>query len=222
MVHTLSHKTKPPKGKTFSKKFVAALCYAAEVHAKQFRKRTGRPYIGHLLGVTSVTTEYGGDEEMAIAALLHDAVEDQGGLPRLRAIRRKFGKRVARIVDGCTDSYTQPKRPWLERKRAYIARLEKESAEVRLVSAADKLCNVRETLHDVRVQGENVFERFDGQKEGTLWYYRELVRVFRKAGENPLIEELDRAVTELCKPSLPLERKAQARGNHPRHSDGGS
>lgn len=197
MVHKLSHKTKPPKGKIFSKTFVAALCYAADLHAKQFRKRTGRPYIGHLLGVTSVTIEYGGDEEMVIAALLHDAVEDQGGLPRLREIRSKFGKRVAHIVDGCTDSFTQPKGPWLERKRAYIARVEKESAEVRLVSAADKLCNVRETLHDVRVQGENVFERFDGKREGSLWYYRELVRVFRKAGNNPLVEELDRAVTEL-------------------------
>lgn len=197
MVHKPAHKTKPPKGKTFSKKFVSALCYAADLHAKQFRKRTGRPYIGHLLGVTSITVEYGGDEEMAIAALLHDAVEDQGGLPRLREIRRKFGKRVAHIVDGCTDSYTQPKPPWMERKRAYIARAAKESAEVCLVSAADKLANVRETLHDVRVQGESVFERFEGKKDGTLWYYRELVRVFRKAGNNPLVEELGRAVTAL-------------------------
>jgi (p)ppGpp synthase/HD superfamily hydrolase len=198
MVHKPAHKTKtPPKGKIFSKKFVSALCYAADLHAKQFRKRTGRPYIGHLLGVTSITVEYGGDEEMAIAALLHDAVEDQGGLPRLREIRRKFGKRVAHIVDGCTDSYTQPKPPWMERKRAYIARAAKESTEVRLVSAADKLANVRETLHDVRVQGQSVFERFEGKKDGTLWYYRELVRVFRKAGSNPLVEELDRAVKAL-------------------------
>ena len=197
MVHKPSQNTKAFKEKTFSKKFVAALCYAADLHATQFRKRTGRPYIGHLLGVTSITIEYGGDEEMAIAALLHDAVEDQGGLPRLREIRRKFGKRVAHIVDGCSDSYTQPKPPWLERKRAYIVRAAKESDEVRLVSASDKLANVRETLHDVREQGESVFERFEGKKEGTLWYYRELVRVFRKAGSNPLVEELDRAVTEL-------------------------
>jgi GTP pyrophosphokinase len=197
MVHKRSHKIKTPQGKTFSEKFVAAICYAADLHAKQFRKRTGRPYIGHLLGVTSITIEYGGDEEMAIAALLHDAVEDQGGLPQLLKIRRKFGKRVAHIVDGCTDSYTQPKPPWMERKRAYIARAAKESAEVRLVSAADKLANVRETLHDVRVKGESVFERFEGKKEGTLWYYRELVSVFGKAGSNPLVEELDRAVTEL-------------------------
>ncbi|HEY1472429.1 MAG TPA: HD domain-containing protein [Candidatus Acidoferrum sp.] len=191
------NKTKPPRTRTFSKKFIAALSYAASLHAKQFRKRTGRPYIGHLLAVTSITIEYGGDEQMAIAALLHDAVEDQGGSPRLREIRRKFGKRVAHIVDGCTDSYTQPKPPWMERKRAYIARVPREPADVRLVSAADKLANVRETLHDVRVQGQSVFERFEGKKEGTLWYYRELVRVFRKAGNNPLIDELHRTVTEL-------------------------
>ncbi len=128
MVHNSYHKPKRQKEKTFSKKFVAALCYAAELHAKQFRKRTSRPYIGHLLAVTSIVIEYGGDEEMAIAALLHDAVEDQGGTPRLREIRRKFGKRVAHIVDGCTDSNMQPKPPWLERKRAYVARGERISA----------------------------------------------------------------------------------------------
>jgi len=211
MAHKPAHKTKLPQGKTFSKKFVAALCYAADLHAKQFRKRTGRPYIGHLLGVTSIAIEYGGDERMAIAALLHDAVEDQGGLPRLREIRRKFGKRVAHIVDGCTDSCAQPKPPWLQRKRAYIARAAKEPAEVRLVSAADKLANVRETLHDLRVQGESVFERFEGKKDGTLWYYRALVRVFRKAGNSPLVEELDRAVTELEIKSASRTRSADAR-----------
>lgn len=134
---------------------------------------------------------------MAIAALLHDAVEDQGGLPRLREIRRKFGARVARMVDGCTDSYTEPKPPWHERKLAYIQRVAGEPDDVCLVSAADKLSNVRETIHDLRVQGDSVFEKFQGKKDGTLWYYRALVEVFRKAGTNPLIEELDRAVSEL-------------------------
>ena len=134
---------------------------------------------------------------MAIAALLHDAVEDQGGLPRLREIRRKFGERVARIVDGCTDSYTEPKPPWRERKLAYIQRVAREPDDVRLVSAADKLSNVRETIHDLRVHGDSVFEKFQGKKGGTLWYYRALADVFRKAGTNPLIEELDRAVSEL-------------------------
>jgi (p)ppGpp synthase/HD superfamily hydrolase len=121
----------------FSLKFRKALDYAARVHARQMRKKTGRPYIGHLMSVAALVIEYGGDEEMAIAALLHDAVEDQGGLRRLREIRKKFGKRVAHIVDGCTDSYTEPKPPWLERKRAYVERLRQEDAEVLLVSAAD-------------------------------------------------------------------------------------
>ena len=134
---------------------------------------------------------------MAIAALLHDAVEDQGGRPRLREIQRKFGKRVAHIVDGCTDSYVEPKPPWMDRKREYLERLARESDEVRLVSAADKLSNVRETLYEVRVHGDAVFDRFAGKKDGTLWYYRALVTEFRKAGSNPLIEELDRVVTEL-------------------------
>jgi (p)ppGpp synthase/HD superfamily hydrolase len=181
----------------FSNRFAQALAYAARVHAGQVRKRTERPYIGHLLSVASIVIEYGGDEDMAIGALLHDAVEDQGGLPRLGEIRKKFGKRVAGIVDGCTDSYTQPKPPWLQRKRAYVERVSSESEEVRLVSAADKLSNTREVLHDFRVHGESVFERFAGNKEGTLWYYRALVDTFRKAGDNPLVEELDRVVSRL-------------------------
>jgi len=134
---------------------------------------------------------------MAIAALLHDAVEDQGGLPRLREIRKKFGKRVAHIVDGCTDSYTEPKPPWLDRKRAYINRLRNESSEVRLVSAADKLSNARETLYELRVHGDGVFDRFAGKRDGTLWYYRALVNEFRKLGSNPLVDEFDRVVTRL-------------------------
>jgi (p)ppGpp synthase/HD superfamily hydrolase len=167
------------------------------LHGRQFRKRTQRPYIGHLLSVTSLVIEYGGDEEMAIAALLHDAVEDQGGMPRLREIRKKFGERVAHIVDGCTDSYSDPKPPWLDRKRAYIERLRNESAEVRLVSAADKLSNARETLYELRIHGDAVFDRFAGKKDGTLWYYRALVGEFRKLDNTPLIDEFDRIVTEL-------------------------
>jgi (p)ppGpp synthase/HD superfamily hydrolase len=192
-----SAKSKRTKPSSYSPKFRKALDYAARIHARQIRKKTSRPYIGHLLNVASLVIEYGGDEEMAIAALLHDAVEDQGGLPRLREIRRKFGRRVAHIVDGCTDSYVIPKPPWLDRKRAYVERVGKESAEVRLVSAADKLSNVRETIHDLRVQGQSVFHRFAGKKDGTLWYYRALVDEFRKARSSPLVEELARAVSEL-------------------------
>lgn len=193
-VASIATRTRP---RVFSNRFIQALTYAARLHARQIRKRTARPYIGHLLSVTSIVIEYGGDEEMAIAALLHDAVEDQGGRPRLREIERKFGRRVAHIVDGCTDSYDQPKPPWLDRKRVYVERLRDELAEVRLVSAADKLSNARETLHDVRVHGDSVFDRFAGKKDGTLWYYRALVQEFRKTGSNPLIEEFARVVAEL-------------------------
>ena len=190
-------KSKNTTPSTSTPQFRKALDYAARVHARQTRKKTGRPYIGHLMSVAALVIEYGGDEEMAIAALLHDAVEDQGGLPRLREIDRKFGKRVAHIVDGCTDSYIEPKPPWLERKKDYVQRVSRESPEVLLVSAADKLSNVRETAHDLRVQGAEVFQRFAGKKDGTLWYYRALVDEFRKTGSHPLFEELARAVNEL-------------------------
>jgi len=181
----------------FSERFARALAYAEKLHARQRRKVTNKPYIGHLMSVTSIVIAYGGDEEMAIAALLHDAVEDQGGLLRLREIQRKFGKRVARIVDGCTDSYTEPKPPWLVRKQDYIARVASEPQDTLLVSAADKVSNARDILQDVRVDGDAAFERFQGKKEGTLWYYRTLVTEFRKAGSNPLVDELNRVVTEL-------------------------
>jgi len=181
----------------YSPKFAQAFAYAARLHARQRRKGTNKPYIGHLMSVTSIVIAYGGDEEMAIAALLHDAVEDQGGIQRLHEIRKRFGKRVARIVDGCTDSYTEPKPPWLERKQNYIVRIAKEDADTRLVSAADKLSNARDILQDVRVHGDQTFERFHGKKDGTLWYYRTLITEFRKAGSNRLVEELDRVVTEL-------------------------
>lgn len=180
-------------------RFIEALGYAAELHLHQRRKGKGQPYVGHLLGVAAIVIHHGGGEDEAIAALLHDAVEDQGGLPRLDEIRQKFGERVAHIVDGCTDSYevAGPKQEWGERKRAYIARIANESDDVRLVSAADKLANAREILSDYRTEGDAVFLRFQGRKQGTLWYYRTLVDVFRKAGSTPLIEELDRVVTEL-------------------------
>jgi len=178
---------------------VEALGYAAELHLRQRRKGKGQPYVGHLLGVAAIVIQHGGGEDEVIAALLHDAVEDQGGLPRLDKIREKFGDGVARIVDGCTDSYevSGEKREWGERKRAYIEKVAHEPEDVRLVSAADKLANAREILSDCRAEGDAVFDRFTGRKVGTLWYYRTLVNVFRKAGSNSLIDELDRVVTEL-------------------------
>jgi len=154
------------------------------------------PYLSHLMAVASLVLEAGGDEEMAIAALLHDVVEDCGGVPRLREIRRKFGARVARMVEGCTDSFGDPKLPWLERKRAYLGRLSKEDPETRLVSAADKLHNVRTVLTDYRQHGESIWGRFNGGRDGTLWYYRALRQEFGRK-PNRLTRELQTTLDEL-------------------------
>lgn len=183
--------------KPLGERFERALVYAARLHATQAKKGTRRPYVGHLLGVASLVIHYGGDEDQAIGALLHDAVEDQGGLPTLRAIRRRFGAHVADIVAGCSDSFTTPKPPWRERKENYIAHVRHAAADVRLVSAADKLDNARAILDDLRHIGDRVWLRFKGRKDGTLWYYREILRAFEEAGTNPLVEELGRAVAEM-------------------------
>jgi (p)ppGpp synthase/HD superfamily hydrolase len=171
--------------------------YAARLHARQVQKGSHRPYVGHLLGVASLVIRYGGDQDQAIAALLHDAVEDQGGMSTLRAIRRKFGPRVAHIVEGCSDSFTTPKPPWRRRKQNYIAHVRHASADVRLVSAADKLDNARTIVADLRRIGDRVWSRFKGRKEGTLWYYREILAALEEPGPNPLVEELGRTVRQM-------------------------
>jgi (p)ppGpp synthase/HD superfamily hydrolase len=185
-----------------SPRFENALQYATVLHSSQLRKATGVPYIAHLLGVTSIVLEYGGNEDEAIGALLHDAVEDQGGQGRLEDIRVRFGEAVADIVEGCTDSLASHKPPWRERKEQYIAHLPQASASVRLVSAADKLYNSQATLRNYRQVGEAVWSRFSGGKAGTLWYFRALVAAFRPAGPHALVDELDRVVTELEKLSV--------------------
>jgi len=149
------------------------------------------------MGVASLVLEAGGDEDLAIAALLHDVVEDCGGMPILKEVRRRFGARVAKVVDGCTDSDSYPKAPWLERKEKYIARLKRENADTRLVSAADKLNNVRSIVSDYRAIGESVWSRFAGEREGTLWYYRTLRDEFLRHKPNRITRELELAVNEL-------------------------
>lgn len=178
-------------------RFDDAFVYAHRIHRNQRRKRTERPYISHLMGVASLVLQYGGDEEQAIAALLHDAVEDCGGAPRLKEIREKFGERVARIVNGCTDSEQMQKPPWRERKQRYVDHVRKEEPDVLLVSAADKLYNVREILMDLREHGSAVWDRFSGGREGSLWYYRALVEAFHGRAAHALVDELERAVSEL-------------------------
>ncbi|HXX02528.1 MAG TPA: HD domain-containing protein [Candidatus Acidoferrales bacterium] len=171
--------------------------FAAEKHGGQARKASTIPYITHLMGVASLVLEAGGDEDLAIAALLHDVVEDCGGAPMLKEVRRRFGARVAKVVDGCTDSDTYPKPPWRERKENYIRHLKKADAATRLVSAADKLNNIRSILADYREIGESIWSRFNGGREGTLWYYRTLRDEFLRHKMNRITRELELAVNEL-------------------------
>jgi (p)ppGpp synthase/HD superfamily hydrolase len=174
-----------------------AFRYAAAKHAGQTRKQSAVPYLSHLMAVASLVLEAGGDEDLAIAALLHDVVEDCGGMPRLREIHRMFGARVARIVEGCTDSFGEPKPEWVERKKDYLRELKHADRETRLVSAADKLHNVRTILADHRQHGESIWTRFTGKREGTLWYYRALSDEYQRRTRNRITRELAMVVEEL-------------------------
>jgi (p)ppGpp synthase/HD superfamily hydrolase len=197
-----------PKSQTVTPlglRFEQALLFATRKHAGQHRKGTAVPYVAHLLGVASLVLEAGGDEDLVIAALLHDVVEDCGGAPVLKEVRRRFGKRVAHVVDGCTDTDLDPKPPWLQRKKDYIAHLRTADADTRLVSAADKLHNVRSIVTAYREIGDRVWERFHGKRDGTLWYYRTLLDEFQRKKSIPLIRELERAVIELEAVVTPAE-----------------
>jgi (p)ppGpp synthase/HD superfamily hydrolase len=178
-------------------RFEEALVFAAQKHRGQSRKRTDVPYVAHLLSVSALVLEAGGDEDLAIAALLHDVVEDCGGAPVLDEVRRCFGARVASIVAGCTDNAGSAKPSWRARKEEYLRHLRLADEDVRLVSAADKLHNLRSVVAGYRQVGDAVFERFAGRRDGTLWYYRALAAEFRRGARNELMEDLDRALGEL-------------------------
>jgi (p)ppGpp synthase/HD superfamily hydrolase len=179
-----------------TKRFDDALRYAAATHRDQTRKGTAIPYISHLMAVASLVLEHGGDEDTAIAALLHDAVEDQGGEARMDDVKARFGPRVAEIVAACTDAWTDPKPPWKDRKVEYVAHVRAAPLEVRLVSMADKLHNGA-LVSDYRDVGEDLWSRFNGGRDGTLWYYRALADAFGDGGPSPLLEEFQRNVAEL-------------------------
>jgi len=179
------------------RRFEQALLFAHRQHAGQLRKGTPAPYISHLLGVAGLVLEAGGDEDLAIAALLHDVVEDCGGTPMLKEVRRRFGKRVAHVVEGCTDTCLDPKPAWRRRKENYVRHLRTADADTHLVSAADKLHNARHILSDYHQDGEMIWSRFHGKRQGTLWYYRALLKEFRRRKPNRLVNELERVVVEL-------------------------
>jgi len=175
-------------------RFVEAVRYAADTHKEQPRKGTDVPYISHLLAVASFVLDDGGDEDAAIAALLHDAAEDQGGRARLDDIRARFGDKVARIVEDCTDSWSVPKEEWMDRKERYVEHAKKLDRDTLRVSAADKVHNAYTILRDLRTEGDDVWKRFKASADDIIWYYDALVRSFRDAGGGRLVDELERVV----------------------------
>lgn len=180
-----------------SRRFEQALVFAAQTHRTQVRKGSGIPYIGHLLGVCSLVIEDGGSETEAIAALLHDAAEDQGGETMLIEISDRFGKDVADIVSACSDTLIEPKPPWRARKQAYIMHLDEQPDPVLRVSLADKLFNARAMLRDYLLVGDAIWERFRLGRDGQLWYYRELANAFGRLRPGPMARELRETVDEL-------------------------
>ena len=184
---------------TTTDRFASAMAYAYQVHSGQRRKGTGIPYIAHILGVTAIAMEYGADEDQSIGALLHDAAEDGGGEATLAEIRARFGDAVAEIGLGCSASLVEDPEdtlPWQERKENYLAHLESASQSVCLVSAADKLHNVRSIIRDYHEHGEAIWDRFQGSRDGTLWYYETvadtLIRRYRSQLTRDLQDEVDK------------------------------
>jgi (p)ppGpp synthase/HD superfamily hydrolase len=180
-------------------RFEEALGYVLRVHGGQTRKASTIPYVSHLLGVAGLVLSDGGDEDEAIAALLHDAVEDQGGAPRLEDIRRRFGQRVGELVAACTEIQDDPKPPWQVRKEAYLEHLRHlEDQGALRVSLADKLDNVRSMVADRRRVGDRFFDRFNAPKESQRWYYGQLVDAFSSSPlESPMAAELAEQVAIL-------------------------
>jgi (p)ppGpp synthase/HD superfamily hydrolase len=184
-----------------TQRYKAALELCFDLHQTQTRKGSGVPYLAHLLTVSSLVLENGGNEDQAIAALLHDAVEDQGGQDTLKRIRESFGDEVARIVEGCTDAYTNPKPPWKERKTAYLLNLQTADQKTLLVSLADKVHNARSILADLQSGDANIWDKFKGGREGTIWYYQSLAEFFDKTSFRRLRNELRQLVDEIIEGS---------------------
>lgn len=180
-----------------TERFDDALAYASRIHRAQTRKGSGIPYVSHLLAVAAIALENGADEDQTIAALLHDAVEDQGGLARLKEIRARYGDGVAQIVADCADSHEEPKPAWHPRKEAYIASLAQKPPRSLAVSLADKTHNAAAINADLRAHGAAVWGRFTGGKGGTLWYYRALATAFRAHAPGIAAERFAREVDEM-------------------------
>ncbi|MBI1952912.1 MAG: HD domain-containing protein [Candidatus Omnitrophica bacterium] len=178
-----------------SGKFDEALQFASKAHRQQTRKGTTTPYVTHLMAVSAIVGENGGDEDLMIAALLHDSMEDQG--VTREEIGSRFGSRVASMVEACSDCTSKPKPPWRQRKEMYLAHLRAAGPDVRLISLADKLHNARTLLGDLRDVGPEVWKRFNAGPAETLWYYRSVIEALRLGWNHPLIPELERIIDEI-------------------------
>jgi (p)ppGpp synthase/HD superfamily hydrolase len=194
---------------TLTKRFDEAFRFASDLHRTQTRKSSSTPYIAHLMAVAAIALEYGATEDQAIAALLHDAVEDQGGPRVLAEIRARFGEDVAQIVEGCTDTDQVHKPSWWPRKQRFVERLASAPYSVRFVVAADKLHNVQSVVVDYRYLHEDLWPRFTGGKGGTLWFYRAVSDTLRLAAQ-PDEAQLDRLLDEIERNVRELERLVNA------------
>lgn len=183
---------------SYSDRVVDALKLTMELHREQTRKGTSIPYVTHLWAVASLVGEYGGDEDQVIAALLHDAIEDQGDKITFEQIQERFGKTVVEIVRGCTDAETIPKPPWKARKQHYLAHLTTASPHVKLVSAADKLHNAHAILSDLREEGKAVWTRFNAGAEDQIWYYHKIVTALRTGWAHKMVDELEQVIDQLA------------------------
>jgi (p)ppGpp synthase/HD superfamily hydrolase len=186
-----------------SDRFDGALALAHRVHRTQLRKGSGVPYIAHVIGVASIVLEYGGSEDEAIGALLHDALEDAPSDLAVAELRRiipeQFGAEVLAIVEHCSDTTQHPKPPWRERKQRYIDAAHHTPQSAMIVSASDKLHNLRALLRDHRRDGDDLWSRFNPEagRTGTLAYHRALAEIYLKRFPSPLTEDLNRALVEL-------------------------
>ncbi|HEY2868996.1 MAG TPA: HD domain-containing protein [Gaiellales bacterium] len=200
-------------------RFDQAMAYARVVHADQVRKGSSVPYMAHLLGVASLVLEDGGDEDEAIAALLHDAVEDRGGRPRLNDIRQRFGTRVATIVEGCSDAISEdgePKGDWWGRKCGHLEHLAETDGDLRepllRVSMADKLSNLRATVRDAGRGGERFWTVFRHGAASQLWYYGRMIALFHeRLPESSMLPELDTLLVQLAELVPDADRELAAR-----------
>jgi GTP pyrophosphokinase len=196
-----------------SPKFELALQYAAVIHAGQKRRGSSAPLLAHLLSVASLLMEHAASEDEVIAGLLHEAVEQAGGLARLVDIRQRFGEAVAEIVAGCSEPPDAAQQPWRARKVAGIARVPQTPESTRRVATAAKLDNARAILRGLLSSGDAVWDRVEGGKAGLLWHYRCLVQAYRNAGANPLVAEFERVVADLERAVKAREAEAAAKAS---------